>query len=404
MAQKIAEAIADYEKALQQLTTEAGNEGMTAGTGMTCLLSRDTVYKAVSGDSQPTPDALVQLAALDTDLRAQAEHVVKNVDLSALRKTVQPKPEQWWWFLDQEVAEKDRKADFIWLIIAGVCWTVAASLALDIVRRFLSGGPDLAGFLATIVQLLLTAGPLTKQGRELAQWLVGLLRVPREWAEESLAMASILSLLIIGLFYCAGVPLLAQMYNNWGMGYLAADESARARRAFQRATSLNPDLGSPYYNLATLYEDITEYDQAIELYKKALEHDPSLDVAYNNLARLYLVQGQAERVIILLRNGLRVAQDDVTRYVMHKNLGWAYYQMEQYDLARDELETAVTIRPDRTPAYYYLALTYEALEEPEAAISAWENCLRYIDYDDPEESGWAPVARTHLQKLREETR
>lgn len=403
MAQKIAKAVADYGGALQRLTAEADDEGMAAETVMTCLLNRDAVQKAVSGDSQPAPAALVQLAALDADLSAQAGHIVKAVDLSAWRKTVQPKPEQWWWYLDQEVAEREKKADFIWLIIAGVCWTVAASLALDIVRRFLSAGPDFAGFLATIVQLLLTAGPLTKQGRELAQWLVGLLRVPRKWAEESLAMASILSLLLIVLFYCAGVPLLARIYNNWGMAYLAAGEPARARQAFQRATSLNPDLGPPYYNLATLYEYITAYGQAIELYKKALEHDPKLDVAYNNLARLYLIQGQAERVIILLRNGLTVAQDDVTRYAMHKNLGWAYYQTEQYNLARDELETAVIIRPDQAPAYYYLALTYEALEEPEAAITAWENCLRYIDYDDPEESGWAPVTRAHLQKLREET-
>jgi len=87
---------------------------------------------------------------------------------------------------------------------------------------------------------------------------------------------------------------------------------------------------------------------------------------------------------------------------MRKNLGWAYYQTEQYDLAQDELETAVSIWPDQAPAYYYLALTYEALKEPEAASAAWENCLRYIDYDNPEESSWAPVARAHLQKLREE--
>jgi len=402
MAQETAKAVADYKEALKRLTAEADDKGMAAETVMTCLLSRDIVQKAVAGDSQPVPAALVQLATLDADLRAQAVGIAKAVDLSTWRKTVQPKPEQWWWFLDQELAEKEKKADFIWLIIAGVCWTMAASLALDIVRRFLSVGPDFVGFLATIVQLLLTAGPLTKQGRELAQWLVGLLRVPKEWAEESLAMASMLSLLLIVLFYCAGVPLLALMYNNRGMDYLAADEPAQARQAFQRATSLNPDLGPSYYNLATLYEDSTAYDQAIELYKKALEQDPKLDVAYNNLARLYLIQGQAERVLILLRNGLKVAEDDVARYAMRKNLGWAYYQIEQYDLARDELETAVTIRPNQAPAYYYLALTYEALEEPAAAIAAWENCLRYIDYNDPEESGWVPVARLHLQKLREE--
>jgi tetratricopeptide (TPR) repeat protein len=402
MAQTIAKAVADYGEALQRLTAGAGEEGMAAETVMACLLSRDAVQEAISGDSQLTLDTLGQLTTLDADLRAHAKHVAKCVNLPDLRKTVQPKYKHWWWRLDQEAAKEEMKADFIWLIIAGVCWTVAASLALDIVRRFLSAGPDFVGFLATIVQLLLTAGPLTKQGRELAQWLVGLLRVPKKWTEESLAMASILSLLIIVLFYWAGVPLLALMYNNWGMTYLAAGDLARARQAFQRATSLDPGLGPPYYNLATFYEDITEYDQAIELYKKALEQDPKLDVAYNNLARLYLIQGQAERVIILLRNGLTVAQDDVARYAMRKNLGWAYYQMEQYNLARDELETAVTIRPDQAPAYYYLALIYEALEEPQAAIAAWEDCLRYIEYDDPEESGWAPVARAHLQKLREE--
>lgn len=399
---KLSMALAAYREALDAL--EQSPQKLEPAAVLATLTARDAVARALA-DKQSDPSAdLLAVVELDNRLRKLAGPMVKAADLSTWRKTVQPKPELWWWFFDQELAERERKTNFIWLIIAGVCWTVAASLALDIVRRFLTAGPDFFIFLATIVQVLLTAGPLTKQGRELAQWLVSGLRVPRKWAEESLAMASILSLAIIVLSHRAGLPLLARMYNSRGMVYLAEGEPVRARQAFQRATSLDPDLGPPYYNLATVYEDITEYDQATELYEKALEQDPSLDVAYNNLAQLYLIQGQAERVIILLRKGLTVAQDDIARYVMHKNLGWAYYQMEQYELARDELETAKAIRRDQAPAYYYVALTYEALEEPQSAITAWENCLAYIDYDDPEESGWAPVARAHLQKLREEAR
>jgi hypothetical protein len=56
MTQELDKAVTDYEEALKRLTAEAGDEGMAAETVMTCLLNRDIVQKAVSGDSQPAPD------------------------------------------------------------------------------------------------------------------------------------------------------------------------------------------------------------------------------------------------------------------------------------------------------------------------------------------------------------
>lgn len=402
MAQEIAKAVTDYEEALQRLTAEAGDEGIAAEAVMACLISRDAVQKAVSGDGQPTPATLVQLAALDADLRAQAGHIAKAVDLSAWRKTVQPKPEQWWWRLDETQAKAEEERDLPWVLLAATLMTVTLGLAVEIIRRMWSGGPDPFSVVSALLTLALTGSPLTKQGRELAKWLMDKVHLPTRYRGETMMGAACLAFIVTLLLHLA-LPAVAVACNNRGYALLQAGDLTGAQRAFARAVSINPDYAAGYYNLADAYLEIGDDEQAFSLYKQALAADRTLDLAYNGLGYVLILQGKPWRAISVLYTGLSLARDDEARYIIHKNLGWAYYQTDQYDLAQDQLETAVTIRSDQAPAYYYLALTYEALKEPRAAIAAWENCLRYIDYDDPEESGWAPVARAHLQKLREET-
>jgi hypothetical protein len=42
------------------------------------------------------------------------------------------------------------------------------------------------------------------------------------------------------------------------------------------------------------------------------------------------------------------------------------------------------------------------LEKPEAAIQQWEDSLRYLDSDDPDQVSWDETIHTHLAELREE--
>ena len=380
-------AVSRYEACLSAL-----EDGTDAADLLSVLVQRDQVATALGKETSP-PAIVQRLVELDRRLRRIAP---RNPDShwDAWRQALNPSSDYWWWRLDE-------KRDLPLMILAGLFMTITLSLAVDIIQRMWSGGPDTLSVVSAVLTLALTSSPLTKQGRELAGWLMDRIGLPPHLRGETMLGAACLAFIVTLLLRLA-LPAVAVTCNNRGYALLQAGDLTGAQRAFARAVSINPDYAAGYYNLADAYVEIGDDEQALSLYKQALAAERTLDLAYNGLGYVLILQGKPERAVSVLYTGLSLARDDETRYAIRKNLGWAYYQTDQYDLARDQLETAIAIRSEQAPAYYYLALTYEALEEPEAAITAWENCLRYIDYDDSEESGWAPVARAHLQKLREE--
>ena len=357
------------------------------------LLCRDRVAVALA-EEPASAQAAQYLADLDCRLRRIASRVSK-AGWQAWRQALNPPSERWWWRLDET-------HDFPWVLLAGVLMTATLSLTVDIIRRIWGGGPDLLSIVSTILTLVLTSSPLTKQGRELAGWLMDRVRLPTRYWGRTMPEAAGLAF-VVTLFLRLMLPAVAVACNNRGYALLSTGDLTGAQRAFARAVSINPDYAAGYYNLADAYVEIGDDERAIALYNQALAADRTLDLAYNGLGYALILRGEPERAIPVLYIGLSLAQDDVARAALWTNLGRAYWEASRYHEAEAALAKALALGPEEAAAHCTLALTTAALERTRDQVMLhWENCLRYADPTTPRGQELAALARAHLQQLKEE--
>jgi len=401
-------ALDAYRQALETLNDEPQ-------TWLSVLLARDWVEAARRQSLESSPETVQQLLALDAQLLQQATDLPEDT-LSSWRRTLRPPESHWWWYPEREIQAERERRDLPWVLLAGTLTTLTFPLAVDIVRRLWDGAPDTVSVLGTLLTLLLTGSPFTQRGREFVRWL--LRRLPRlslHLRARAMAAMAFLAFLLVLVGRLLALPPLATAYNESGLAALQVGDLTAAQRRFQRAVALDPDFAVGYYHVANVYEEIGQPEEAIAWYRRALARDLNLAPAYSNLGRLYLLEGNAEQAVRVLQAGLNRATgemeaDRLTRYRLLSNLGWAYTALDQPALARRVLEETIALEDVLDAVYrsavphYYLALTYEALGESEAALRQWEDSLRYLDPESPDQLGWEETIHTHLETLREANR
>ncbi len=104
-------------------------------------------------------------------------------------------------------------------------------------------------------------------------------------------------------------------------------------------------------------------------------------------------------------------EEQFIQYKLLSNLGWAYFELKQPQLARKVLEEALKLEKEVDTDYrsvvphYHLALIYEERKQPDKARLEWEDSLRYITSEKekkPEQWEWEQTIYEHLEKLRKE--
>jgi tetratricopeptide (TPR) repeat protein len=63
-------------------------------------------------------------------------------------------------------------------------------------------------------------------------------------------------------------------------------------------------------------------------------------------------------------------------FYLHKNLGQAYYNTAKFDLALNQYDRTIMLKPDYSDAYFFRGMTKMNLTKYEAAISDFNNSIR----------------------------
>ena len=192
------------------------------------------------------------------------------------------------------------------------------------------------------------------------------------------------------------------IYNDTGVEHYLTEQLPQAVSDFTTALKLDPNFAETHYNLGSVYEDLQDFDRAREEYRLAMLG--GLAAAFNNQARLCILEKDYAAAVDLLLKGLKLAEHDVEKYALHKNLGWARLGQGRYAEAKAELITAIDLNKEQAAAYGLLAQTLEGLGEKEKALVAWENCLRYASSYRPDEDTWIDLARQRLAEVDRQQR
>ena len=191
----------------------------------------------------------------------------------------------------------------------------------------------------------------------------------------------------------------ASAWSDLGVAYTQAGNYDKAKSAFIKAISLDPNRGASYFNLGNLElehgfteQAITQYELAtikapengnIHLnlgnalrklgrfkeseaaYRRAIALDPEHLVPPVNLGNLFLEMAQLNDSVAWYRYALN--RDDSCLPALI-GLGNAYCQQKSYEAGEQALRHAIEIAPNSAEAHCNLSHLYLATDKPELAI------------------------------------
>jgi len=181
------------------------------------------------------------------------------------------------------------------------------------------------------------------------------------------------------------VSLFAQIAVDRGM-------TAQAIDAWLKWSNSHPNDAGSFAVLGTLEESRGKLNEADAYYKKALQIQPQQPIAANNLAYRMLQNHETLDAALTLAKTARQGMPDSPTTA--DTLAWAYYHKGTYQFARDLLENAISIDPDRAAMHYHLAMVYAKLNDKRNATVQLKKALSL-----PHDAYIADQARVALQSL-----
>ena len=144
-----------YQKILEELPNQLNdsNTSLLKEKLLEILLTRDAIEKVLSSKLKPSVSVILKLEESDKKLKEKAEKLIKfiDIDLDQYRENFPKSTDAWWWYLDIDSEEKERKYHpwnrFDWLlrIVRLLVWTGNLALLGTLATLFLTSGSGLGG-------------------------------------------------------------------------------------------------------------------------------------------------------------------------------------------------------------------------------------------------------------------
>ena len=139
-------------------------------------------------------------------------------------------------------------------------------------------------------------------------------------------------------------------WNNYGVALLDAQQYAASAKAFEHVAKLRPEYADAYTNLAIAEIQWQRYDDARPNLERALTLAPG------NARALYY-RAVVERNLGNMAMAIADLQNVVVSFPRsrdaHRELGFSYYQLHNYELARVEYGKVQSIDPDDPSAHTF---------------------------------------------------
>lgn len=174
----------------------------------------------------------------------------------------------------------------------------------------------------------------------------------------------------------------SKKYCERGYAYYKLESQDNAVQAYETALEAVPDDGTALRGIGDVYYNSDDdYEKAIEYYEKAIELDEDNSKGcYFKLGWLYNDMTEYDDAINVLLKAINYDDEDADAY---RELGYAYYQKGENNSAIYQLEKNIKLDPESKFGHYYLGLVYIATGEKEKAREMYAK-LKSIDEDQAE--------------------
>ena len=162
------------------------------------------------------------------------------------------------------------------------------------------------------------------------------------------------------------------LYYRGNFALYALGEADRAIDLYQRALKIDPDFVLARYDLAVTYRGMGEIDKAIAEYEKVLKINPRFPEALSNLGGQYFRKGNVKQAVAHFQKAIEVYPNFIQAL---SNLGAALNKLGHSKQALPHLKKALSLDPEFAVAYFNLGNAHFALEQMDAAETAFNNAV-----------------------------
>lgn len=162
------------------------------------------------------------------------------------------------------------------------------------------------------------------------------------------------------------------------------------------------DRESAQFYLGSVYERQKKYDQAEHQFKSVLAADPLNSAAFNYLGYMMADRGvELDQSVEYIKKALQLEPNNAA-YL--DSLGWAYYKMARYDLARPPLEKAAKLLSNDPTVLEHLGHLYLKMGNQTGAAAEWKRALQAWPTSPDSDFGAAQAAKLRKQLSQLERR
>lgn len=162
------------------------------------------------------------------------------------------------------------------------------------------------------------------------------------------------------------------LLNMLGFCQQAQGEYQAAIASFKKMLTVDNKIPEIYFNLAVLYNQINDVEQAIDYYRKTLQLTPTFTMAHFNLAAVFQAQGQLANAALHYQQALAFQPDFIEALA---NLGTVLQLQGQLQAARQCYQRALQYRND-AQGQFNLGTVLHDLGEHDQAITAFRAALQ----------------------------
>lgn len=155
--------------------------------------------------------------------------------------------------------------------------------------------------------------------------------------------------------------------------YVGAGRIPQALGVLDRAAAKLPGDTSVAFELGAALERAKQYEEAERVFKRVLASDPNHAQALNYLG--YILADRGERLQESVGYIKRALEIDPDNPAYLDSLGWAYFKLNQFQLAEPQLRRAAADLATNSVIQDHLGDTLFKLGRLDEAIAAWQRAL-----------------------------
>jgi tetratricopeptide (TPR) repeat protein len=151
-------------------------------------------------------------------------------------------------------------------------------------------------------------------------------------------------------------PTVAVYYSDRGLIYKHLNQFNQARKDFQRAIFIDPNLMKAYYQLGNILIKLEQYETAIAIYQKILKKNPEDISVYHHLGQAYSANRNFQETINCYEKFIQTYPQQAKAYAA---LGNAFNNINQLIQAEEYIKKALELEPDQPEFCSQLGKNYK---------------------------------------------